>query len=110
MQRAKAFVGDTIGQDTIVINVENGAYYSLSVEAGALWQLCEEGGHIVPTGMENVAAQLAHEGMITVDSGVLPTTIDEEHPPAFVKYTDMSDILLADPIHDVDEEGWPKLR
>lgn len=110
MQRAKAFVGDTIGQDTIVINVETGAYYSLGVEAGALWRLCEDGSQAVPSDLTSVAAQLVHEGMITVDSGALPDLTDAEHPPAFVKYTDMSDILLADPIHDVDEEGWPKLR
>lgn len=110
MQRAKGFVGDTIGQDTIVINVETGAYYSLSAEAGTVWQLCEEGSYGIPSDLTNVAAQLAHEGMITVESGALPALPDEENSPAFVKYTDMSDILLADPIHDVDEEGWPKLR
>ena len=29
-------------------------------------------------------------------------------PPAVSKYTDMQDLLLLDPIHDVDEEGWPE--
>lgn len=28
--------------------------------------------------------------------------------PIFHKYTDMEDLLLLDPIHDVDETGWPK--
>jgi len=27
--------------------------------------------------------------------------------PALNKYTDMQDLLLLDPIHDVDESGWP---
>jgi hypothetical protein len=27
------------------------------------------------------------------------------------KYTDMESLLLADPIHDVDEEaGWPQVK
>lgn len=29
-------------------------------------------------------------------------------PPAMSKYTDMQDLLLLDPIHDVEEEGWPE--
>jgi hypothetical protein len=38
-----------------------------------------------------------------------------EHPEIFVapvlhKYTDMQDLLLLDPIHDVDEAGWPSSR
>ena len=27
--------------------------------------------------------------------------------PVLQKYTDMQDMLLLDPIHDVDETGWP---
>jgi hypothetical protein len=28
--------------------------------------------------------------------------------PLFQRYTDMRDVLLLDPIHDVDEKGWPE--
>lgn len=28
-------------------------------------------------------------------------------PPTLNKYTDMRDMLLLDPIHDVEESGWP---
>lgn len=28
-------------------------------------------------------------------------------PPVLHSYTDMQDVLLLDPIHDVDETGWP---
>ena len=28
--------------------------------------------------------------------------------PVLQKYTDMQDLLLLDPIHEVDETGWPK--
>ncbi len=28
--------------------------------------------------------------------------------PEFSKYSDMQDMLLLDPIHDVDEKGWPE--
>jgi hypothetical protein len=36
-------------------------------------------------------------------------------PAAFVapvlhKHTDMQDLLLLDPIHEVDETGWPSVK
>ncbi len=30
--------------------------------------------------------------------------------PMLSKYTDMQDLLLLDPIHDVDEAGWPHMK
>lgn len=37
---------------------------------------------------------------------------DECEPPIFALqiYTDMQDLLLLDPIHDVESEGWPVAR
>jgi len=29
-------------------------------------------------------------------------------PPVFEKFTDMRELLLLDPIHELDEMGWPK--
>lgn len=31
-------------------------------------------------------------------------------PPRVEVYTDMEDLLLLDPIHDVDETGWPRAK
>jgi hypothetical protein len=31
-------------------------------------------------------------------------------PPALLKYTDMQHLLLLDPIHEVDETGWPNQK
>jgi hypothetical protein len=30
--------------------------------------------------------------------------------PVLMKYTDMEDLLLLDPIHDVDDTGWPNVQ
>jgi hypothetical protein len=32
------------------------------------------------------------------------------NPPVLSVYSDMEDLLLLDPIHDVDETGWPQPR
>jgi hypothetical protein len=29
-------------------------------------------------------------------------------PPTLESYNDMQDLLLLDPIHDVDDMGWPQ--
>jgi len=32
------------------------------------------------------------------------------HPPVLNKYTDMQDLLVLDPIHEVDATGWPSTK
>ena len=31
-------------------------------------------------------------------------------PPSLHKYVDMQELLLLDPIHEVDETGWPSIK
>ncbi len=31
-------------------------------------------------------------------------------PPVLNKYTDMQDLLMLDPVHEVDETGWPSAK
>ena len=70
--------------------------------------------------MQDLLAQLQQENLIVPVDGVasialdqlLPSTNGHEKPsfnaPALQKYSDMQELLLLDPIHDVDEAGWPK--
>ena len=66
--------------------------------------------------------QLTNEALIVPDGEDLPEEIQAPtQPPAtspsslvrhfeapvLNKYSDMKDLLLLDPIHDVDEKGWP---
>ena len=39
--------------------------------------------------------------------GSLPTEQRRFTTPSLNKYTDMQDLLLLDPIHEVDAQGWP---
>ena len=66
-------------------------------------------------------AQLAQEDLIVEtdaaqagEPAMPPTTSDEAAPgrPAFLpptldKYSDMQDLIALDPIHEVDDTGWP---
>lgn len=75
----------------------------------------------VAQGVEQLVTQLQQEKLI-VPSGApqsngqaeLKPSLGQDDPnkttfaePELHKYTDMEDLLLLDPIHDVDEMGWP---
>lgn len=109
MYQSRDFIGDTIGDDTILINLTSGAYYSLTPMGGAVWAKVLAGEKTFSPDEVSVLAALTAEGVFEGDSvpGADPTV---DASIAFMKYTEMSELLLADPIHEVDEDGWPKLR
>jgi len=55
---------------------------------------------IVPRDGEQNAGDADLTGVITASGGAFAA-------PVLSKYTDMEQLLLLDPIHDVDETGWP---
>ena len=77
----------------------------------------------IDRGVHELLAQLQQENLIVpadeapaVDltelEQILPTNNSHEkpqfNPPLLNKYSDMQELLLLDPIHDVDDAGWPK--
>ena len=102
-------IGDTIGSDTIVIDTDTGAYYTLTPAASELWTAAQDDSVLVRDSGSAVAFHLVNEGILLSDFS------PEKYPSqdasiAFSKIVSMADILLADPIHEVDDDGWPKLR
>ena len=72
--------------------------------------------------VERFAAELEREGLLVDDVGPTPTPTPTRAPapaldappvrlpyvtPTVDKYDDLQDLLLLDPIHEVDEGGWP---
>jgi hypothetical protein len=103
------------------------------IESGAnVGEIVEAITHLYkgsPTVIENAVAQLLaklqQEGLIVPDKSKEPGNNKEvklsikpdteiEKPdfevPVIHKYTDMQDLLLLDPIHEVDETGWPNIK
>lgn len=77
----------------------------------------------IDAGVQELLAQLQLENLIVqVDgAGTLDLTQLEQgatsnnsqekpafNPPRLHKYSDMQELLLLDPIHDVDDAGWPR--
>ena len=128
---------ETIDGEAVIINLDSGNYYSL-VDAGSLiWALVDRGASAnevqdllqqsyqgdatdIDRGVQELLGQLQQENLIVpVDetaaadlADVLPSSNGHEKPsfnaPSLNKFSDMQELLLLDPIHDVDEAGWPK--
>ena len=121
-----------------MVHFETGCYYSTDQLGAEIFGLILA-GHPVRTIVEKVATkhgngmeqpilsfldELLKETLIVGDGKGVPNSTDfregaaNESPPqsqqgpvpALHKYTDLEDLLLLDPIHDVDESGWPVPR
>jgi hypothetical protein len=131
-------VYETIEGETVIVNLENGLYYSLRNQTGVdAWTLLEAGmdfpamsaslaqhyaqdEQVVSSALRDFIILLQQEGLIEVDQRThdspvvslampLKTHDGVFEPPSIERFSDMQDLLLLDPIHDVDEAGWPNL-
>lgn len=125
---------ETIDAETIIIDFISGAYFSTDKIGAVVWgniiaglsserivagikqrypDQAEECGQAIAS----FIAQLENEKLVAPDSGESITAAADSqdqafYPDVFVapvlnKYTDMQDLLLLDPIHETDAQGWP---
>ena len=127
-------VWEEFEDEIILVNLETGQYFSLRDAGSEIWRRLAKGA--APAAVEKALLALyAVEPAILVESvatfttallehGLLVTRADAEAvelvtappvsekrtfvPPAIETHSDMQDLLLLDPIHEVDESGWPK--
>jgi hypothetical protein len=126
-------VHETIDDETIIIDFESGTYYSVREVANQIWGWLQSGTHIdqivahtldsyagdrqeIESSVRLFISQLAQEALIVEsEESALPpalprATAETFTPPVLERYTDMQDLLLLDPIHEVDEQGWPQRK
>lgn len=106
-------ISETLDNETIIINMETGNYYSMNPVATIVWNTLLAGKSITVNNasLDQFLQTLEQEGLIqAVDEPIQETPIVIDGEPAFEKYEDMQEMLLADPIHDVEDMGWPKLK
>ena len=124
-------VSEVIDGELVVMNLATGNYFSSSGTGAALWA-CLEGGMdaealaatlvarhdiVASRACADVAAfleRLRAESLVRehADGGAIaaapaPATNGPYEAPQMHVYSDMRDLLMLDPIHDVAEEGWP---
>jgi hypothetical protein len=133
-------VCETIDGEVVIVNLEKGYYYSLLKTGAEVWSGIEQGSnrlHLIEqlartyeasyeditTAVDEFLDHLMREELIskvegsTLDSpnftvAIAPSTSKPQfEKPLLEKFTDMEDLLLLDPIHEVDvEAGWPNAK
>lgn len=130
-------ISDTLEGEAVIIDLQDGSYYSLNSPASVLWGLLQAGAtkqqlqaycaarydaplSDVVASLEAYIAQLVQYALVVEEPAEAPQNQQVVEPlpgkEPFVpfmlqRYEDMQEVLLADPIHDVDEQtGWPKLK
>jgi hypothetical protein len=132
-------VHETIDGETILLDLNSGNYFSLDGTGALIWEYIEKTGNwkktieILAAGNaaqadkieETVTAfvtKLVEENLV-VEGGGENTDADITELESGLKkaaadyaalkvnkYSDMQDLLLLDPIHEVDEKGWPESK
>lgn len=129
---APSVVSETIDGEVIIMNLKTGNYYSSDKVGAVVWGWIEAGkstSEIAKLALERydvsaaaletalaafferlVTEELVRETPMANGVAVLAGNSGHERfiAPELNAYTDMQDLLLLDPIHDVDEVGWPK--
>jgi hypothetical protein len=132
-----AVISEVIDGEAIIVNLDSGAYYSLRDSGCAIWELVIQGVALpdvvatlsgqyggsstaIATAIQALVAELQVEQLIVpVDKpgSLAPLATPTKHQdgdrplfqqPVLEKFTDMADLLLLDPIHEVEETGWPR--
>jgi len=132
-------VHETIDGETILLDLNTGNYFSLDGPGATIWEYIELAGEwgkifsslkstdpekdafiqnsvtafIEDLFKENLLVEKADASLpadITDLENQLRSAVENFTPPKVNKYSDMQDLLLLDPIHEVDEKGWPESK
>jgi len=125
---------ERLDDEVIAINLETGVYYALVGTAADVWSAFDPAGTVTDVatllagrygaGLEVVQADVDAFARRLEAAGLLgeqETAVEPARPlpslapgsawasPQLEEYRDMADLVLIDPIHQVDETGWPRL-
>jgi len=128
---------ETIDDEVIVIDLTTGSYYSLRAAGAEIWHGVDRGlaeneiaellgarydgsPDEIGAAVSELLRELSSEGLIESANGagepspveLSPAATDDRprerfQPPVLEKHTDMQDLILLDPVHEVDARGWP---
>jgi hypothetical protein len=129
-------ISETIDGETIIINLETGYYYSVNNTATIIWNEIKENRSIrsisqhflnhyevdTDTAEKSIAEIISFflkdDLILELDSNGSPYFQEQKTGmmkqkfimPRIERYDDMARALRSDPVHDVNEEGWPNLK
>ncbi len=128
-------IHEMIDGEVIVINLASGNYYSVKGAGADVWDVIQSSPGITASALTAVIARrfdratetVEHEiaalleqlrqeelvaaadnGAVTGSNGLaVGNSAKPYEPPVLETYTDMQDLVLLDPVHEVDATGWP---
>jgi hypothetical protein len=129
---------ERLDDEVIAINLETGEYFALDDVAADAWTLLtagvgledaagvlaeryDVGAERVRADLSAYVAELDHNRLLMPDRATTaapaspielppPARPLEYAPPAVTRYDDLEVLLRLDPVHEVDEAGWPVMR
>jgi len=136
---APAVIAEMIDGEAVIINLDTGAYFAISGSGADVWEAIEQGvrtadlatnlaarypGDVAAMGEHGSFAADVTAFLVRLTEHALVVATDDTPPPAptvvprdggayeppvLEVYTDMQELILLDPVHDVDAvEGWPR--
>jgi hypothetical protein len=127
-------INEMIDGEAIMINLVTGSYYSLDSLGGEVWELLQKSLSVddivtqlsfrydasddaIRSAVESLLEELSREQLVAPDNnsgaasslpfGSRPAQRLPFRAPRLEKFTDMQDLILLDPVHEVDSRGWP---
>lgn len=121
--------------EIIILDTKSGVYFSLRTSAVDIWSGIEAGAsrdaiaatliarynadsEVIGAAVDRCLADLLKDGLIREVSltGPVASATDVSGSrlpfiePSIERFTDMQNLLLLDPVHEVSDEGWPQQR
>lgn len=126
-------IHEAIEGEVVIINLETGNYYSLRGSGARIWMGIGAGvptdviaadlvltfeGLEAPPDLSTFIEDLEREGLIRAAEDARASGMPAADggrmayaPPVLERFTDMQDLILLDPVHEVDEaHGWPHAK
>ena len=125
-------INDVFGEEVVLVNLETGVYFSLRTSATQIWIRLQQNYSVdeIVADLE-LLYEVNHDELVSQIHAFIQQLIDRQlirlsestekqsiimsqdqqktsfASPVLEIFSDMQEILLLDPVHDVDKAGWP---
>lgn len=129
---SRDIVFESFDGEAVVLDLSSGRYFGFSDSGSKIWQALSSGvavdalvglsagaGTIDAAGLEAFVAQLVEFGLLS-RSDATPQPLPDDLPAALAAtrepldasvHDDLADLIIVDPIHEVEEPlGWPAVK
>lgn len=108
-------VAEDFGDEIVCMAVDIGVFYSLRGSAAELWRACAAGVSVdrIETALQahpplrELLDSLQTDEVLTQGEDGLDQEVTFSGAADFTRNAQFDDLIRLDPIHDVDERGWP---